>query len=140
MTIRITVPGEPRPWSAAKIVRRGKFAQGVSPDAMKDAQADVRFQAMRAMEGCELLQGTVALNVKVYRSKGMPKSKIGAAEAEAGIRRPVTRPDLDNMLKLVGDSLNGIVYRDDAQVVQMVGAKMWSSTPRIEITVKEWTP
>jgi Holliday junction resolvase RusA-like endonuclease len=140
VTIRITVPGEPVPWKAAKIVRRGKFAQGVSPDAMKDAQADVRFQAMRAMEGRELLQGQVTLYVGVYRTKGMPKSKVKRAQAEAGTLRPTTRPDLDNMVKLVSDSLNGIVYRDDSQIVGLTAAKMWSETPRVEIQVQEWTP
>lgn len=50
------------------------------------------------------------------------------------MRRPRTGPDhpikgrdLDNMAKLVLDAMNGLVYPDDAQVVEMHVRKTWAS-------------
>lgn len=37
---------------------------------------------------------------------------------------PTMRPDIDNLVKFVLDSLNGVVYHDDRQVVKVVAYKM----------------
>ena len=54
-----------------------------------------------------------------------------------GIIRPTKKPDLDNIAKAVLDSLNGIAYKDDSQIVSMVVSKKYSNRPRVEITLKE---
>ena len=46
------------------------------------------------------------------------------------------RPDLDNWLKLPMDGLNGLIWKDDAQVVSFDGSGKWLSLrPRLEIEV-----
>ena len=44
---------------------------------------------------------------------------------------------LDNIAKAILDSLNGIAYKDDSQIVSMVVSKKYSNRPRVEITLKE---
>ena len=39
---------------------------------------------------------------------------------------PTKKPDADNIGKIVADSLNGIAYKDDAQIVDMQIIKKWS--------------
>jgi Holliday junction resolvase RusA-like endonuclease len=34
------------------------------------------------------------------------------------------RNDLDNLIKLVGDALNGVAFEDDRQIVKIVGLKL----------------
>jgi Holliday junction resolvase RusA-like endonuclease len=46
------------------------------------------------------------------------------------------RPDADNILKLVADALNGVAYDDDKRVVVASVCKLWSSQPRLEITIE----
>lgn len=58
----------------------------------------------------------------------------------AGKKRPypTVKPDLDNLEKLVKDACNGILWHDDAQVVQVVKRKIYcegNDRPRIEISV-----
>lgn len=54
-----------------------------------------------------------------------------------GLINPTKKPDLDNIAKAILDSLNGIAYKDDSQIVSMVVSKKYSNRPRVEITLKE---
>lgn len=48
-----------------------------------------------------------------------------------------SRPDLDNIIKIVGDALNGVLYDDDAQIVSVSAHKIYSQTPGITVFIKE---
>ena len=50
---------------------------------------------------------------------------------------PTKKPDDDNILKIVGDALNGVAYRDDALFVESMILKLYSDRPRVEIMIKE---
>jgi Holliday junction resolvase RusA-like endonuclease len=49
--------------------------------------------------------------------------------------RPAKRPDIDNILKIVGDALKGLVYGDDGQIVKVNAEKFYSETPRLQIQI-----
>jgi crossover junction endodeoxyribonuclease RusA len=51
-----------------------------------------------------------------------------------GTRR---RKDLDNMIKLVMDALNGLAWNDDSQVVSIVATKRFEKPARTEVMVGE---
>lgn len=48
---------------------------------------------------------------------------------------PVMPPDLDKLLRAIGDALKGIAYHDDAQVVDWHGSKEYGPA-QVEITVR----
>jgi Holliday junction resolvase RusA-like endonuclease len=62
------------------------------------------------------------------------KKKHGAAIR--GEIRPGKRPDIDNLYKLVADSFNGIVYRDDALIVEVRARKIYGVQPKLLVTVQ----
>ena len=49
--------------------------------------------------------------------------------------RVIKRPDVDNLQKCVADALNGVAYFDDAQIVEMVGRKHYSSRARTDVYI-----
>lgn len=61
-------------------------------------------------------------------------------------RRDTTKPDVDNVGKLVMDALNGLAYVDDKQVVDMRVQRDWRRrrwSDRTDVTVawpSDWTP
>ena len=63
-------------------------------------------------------------------------SKRRRAEALAGRVRPTTRPDVDNVVKLICDALSRVVFHDDRQVVEVVAAKHYASAGSMRITVE----
>ena len=50
---------------------------------------------------------------------------------------PAKRPDADNIMKAIFDSLNGIAYVDDCQIVSIAYNKMYDEQPRVEVTLTE---
>jgi Holliday junction resolvase RusA-like endonuclease len=48
------------------------------------------------------------------------------------------RGDLDNVVKAASDALNGVAFKDDRQVVELIArVGIDSARPRLEITVEE---
>jgi len=65
------------------------------------------------------------------------ESKIKRELMATGYIRPTKKPDTDNIAKIVLDSLNGLAYHDDAQVVTCEVRKYYGIEPRVEVEVKE---
>ena len=49
--------------------------------------------------------------------------------------RPGIKPDFDNIAKLVGDALNGLVWTDDKLIVEARVRKIYGLQPKIVLTV-----
>ncbi len=51
-----------------------------------------------------------------------PKSwnKIKTKMALDGLLLPTAKPDIDNILKTILDAFNGVIYKDDSQVVEIM--------------------
>ena len=47
------------------------------------------------------------------------------------------KPDLDNLAKIILDSLNGIAFDDDRQVVRLEVSKFYSDRPRAEVWLSQ---
>lgn len=48
---------------------------------------------------------------------------------------PAVKPDLDNLVKQVKDSLNKIVWIDDCRIIDIVASKQYAESPSIHIEV-----
>lgn len=60
----------------------------------------------------------------------------GAVVVMVDVYRPARRGDLDNSLKVCFDSLNGIAWHDDSQVVEIHASRHDDkANPRVEVTI-----
>ena len=80
---------------------------------------------------------TGPVSVRIIATFSIPKSwpKVKAAMVENGLVRHISKPDLDNVIKEVGDALNKIVWVDDSQINEIVAKKQYGIRPRLEISV-----
>ena len=49
---------------------------------------------------------------------------------------PVCTPDCDNVLKIILDALNGVVYEDDKQICNVIFSKTYSLVPKISVKIR----
>lgn len=136
--ISIIIPGEPVPQARPRAARIGNSVRFYNTFAVEAYKETVQQCAILAMRGKPPLTGAVALEIKIFRS--IPKSWSAAKKAAAlrGEIKPTQKPDLSNYIKLLEDALNGIVWKDDSQIVLYKDcSKNFGATPQVEIHVKE---
>lgn len=138
------LPGEPRAWErAGAAIRWGKgrpFVHFYTPAAMSAYQQQIGWAAKAAMRGRHPTSQPVALLIHAF----MPipdswhwKKKLAA---RSGMILPIGRPDFDNLGKIAADAINGIVWGDDATVVDGRVIKRYSDRPALRIEVREFVP
>lgn len=115
--ISFTIPGPPTGKGRPRMTRAG---HAFTPAKTRRAEGFVQHLAAQAMDGRARLDGVaLVMTVSIAVTPPASWSRRKIAEALAGAVRPTVRPDLDNAAKLIADACNGIVYRDDAQIVEM---------------------
>lgn len=137
-TLSITIPGVPVPKGRPKISTFGGHARAYTPSKTRRYEDLIRLEAGRVMEGRDQLQGPTRVGIRAYMPmpQALARHKTKGPAAEAGSIRPLTKPDVDNMAKVI-DALNGIVWPDDNQVVELTVEKFYSSRPRLELQAGE---
>ena len=55
-------------------------------------------------------------------------------------RRPTKKPDIDNVIKIITDALNGIAYDDDAQIVSLSATKFYDENPHVDVRLDDVRP
>jgi Holliday junction resolvase RusA-like endonuclease len=138
--IKLTIPDEPRGKGRPRfrIVKpRGKpeFVHTYTDSDTVKYEIKIKDYAAAAMGQSPPFEGKVALFIHAYC--GITESWTKAKKHMALINElaVVGKFDLDNIVKIAQDAMNGIVYADDKQIYSISAMKEFSHTPRLEIIV-----
>lgn len=85
----------------------------------------------------EPLTGPLKVELNFFRHVQSSLSKKKRELRLSGSHRPVVKPDTDNYIKSTLDGLNGILWEDDNQIVDLIAHKYYSDRPRVEVEVNE---
>jgi Holliday junction resolvase RusA-like endonuclease len=134
--ISFTVYGEPQAQGRPRGAIQNGRVRMYDPTDSRNYKQYVSLVASQHRPG-KLIESAVSLTVKVYRP--IPKmSKAKHQRAIEGALRPKSKPDLSNYIKGVEDALEGVLLKNDSQVVDYGESGKWySDNPRIEITIRE---
>ena len=121
----------------ARYVKRGNFVQAYTPEKTRTYEALIKDAAIEAMGTSEPLETpvTLYLYIRVPIPKSYSKKKVEACLN--GLDQPIKKPDASNILKSVEDGMNGIVYKDDSQIVNLHVTKVYSTLAGVDVCVKE---
>ena len=129
----IVLAGEATGKGRPRSTRTGRI---YTPQRTVRAEARLAYAAQQAMAGRLPFADAVQVEVEIAVAVPASWSKRRRAEALAGRIKPVTKPDVDNAVKLICDALNRVVFDDDRQVVEVVAAKHYASAGAMRITVE----
>lgn len=122
---KFVIPIDPVPWKRPGQSRYGRY------DLQKAVKNQYRAIFAIRMNKDLPLVGSVHLVVNFF----MPIPKSLPLKDRDGWHSK--KPDLDNLVKLVLDSMNGICFVDDSQVSFLIAMKGYDENPRTEIIMVE---
>lgn len=137
--VTITLLGEPKGKGRGRV---GKLASGrpvvFTPSATRSYEASLKHAATEEMGNRPPFEGPVDLMV---RAQFLVPASWSEKKRQAAIRgeiMPTKKPDGDNILKSVGDALNQVVWRDDAQIVTAYVQKRYAV--QASLTIRAESP
>lgn len=91
------------------------------------------------MSGYPPWAGPVSLRACFVFPRPKHHLRTGKREGEVKENAPgwkTSAPDLDKLVRALGDALTGIVYRDDAQIVDLGVTKIYGQNPGVTVRLK----
>ena len=134
---RFIVPGPAVAQARPRLTTWGGMAHAYEPKKSRDYKSYVRECATGQGAPDEPLSGPLSLLVTEYRAIPASWAKWKRQAANEGDISPMTKPDWDNIGKAISDALNGLIWKDDAQVIDGHVRKFYDTEPRVEIEVRK---
>ncbi|MEF2910803.1 MAG: RusA family crossover junction endodeoxyribonuclease [Phascolarctobacterium sp.] len=137
MKLTFTIPGEPTAQGRPRFSTHGEFVKAYDPEKSRNYKAYVKLLASEAMQNIGLTLTELPLGVEIIADVGIPASKSKKFKEQAlnGLQLPIKKPDVDNVAKIILDSISGIVYKDDKQIVKLTVSKKYSDIPKVEVKI-----
>ena len=127
--IRFEIPGKPQGKARARTVWSKNAHKIVSytPENTMNYENLIKVCFLQSRpKGFTLIQSPVQMTITAYYRKAKGNKMIA----------PMLKPDADNICKCVLDSLNGLAYLDDKQVIDIAIRKCWSVGLNEKVTVE----
>lgn len=132
-SLLFVIPGRPCAWQRARSNGKVRFD---SPEQTRNKLTISQIGAA-TMNGRPPLEGPLEVIVAAFWL--YPKSMSKKRRGQYGSHFYTSRPDADNIIKLIGDALNGIVWRDDSQIVTLQVTKRYAINQQTVIRVMPLT-
>lgn len=116
---QLVVYGKPEPGGSKRHVGGGRIIDD-NPNVAGWKQL-VGYEALAQRDGRPMLEGPLKLTLLFFVQR--PQSHYGTGRNQGQLKPsaptfPTTRPDVTKLTRAVEDAMTGVLYHDDAQIVQ----------------------
>lgn len=139
LTLKFVVPGKPIAKKRPRFFRRGK---GVGTYNCQETEVGrMLWEINRQLPaGWIPLKSPIQITTVFYMAR--PKSHYGTGNNKTKLKESsqfqhTSKPDLDNLQKMIYDCFNQVVWVDDSLVCETHSRKEYSENPRTEIIITE---
>lgn len=132
--IAFEIPGEPRGKGRPRFTRSG---HAFTDPKTREYESTVKQYAALAMRGLAPLAGALSLSIVASHSIPVSYSAKRRAAILAGEEHHFGAFDADNIAKACADSMNGVVYLDDKQIMCLHIYKRAAIVPGVAVEVME---
>ena len=133
MRLQFKVPGDPVGKGRPRFVRA--TGRTYTPEKTERYENLVKLAFIKEYPDVTPIDGPISVEMVANFSVPKSWSKKKHALAIAGVLRPTKKPDTDNIAK-IKDALNGIAWRDDAQVVEELISKYYAEVPSLTVIIE----
>lgn len=136
-TIELTIQGEPVGKGRPRVATRGKFAHAYTPLKTKNYETLIKNSYLSNYTYEDMLHGPIEANIKAYFSIPSSTPKKHLFKFTNNYEKHIKKPDIDNVIKSIFDSLNNLAFDDDSNIIKLNATKLYSENPRVELVLKE---
>ena len=134
--IEIIIPGKPIPKARPRFSRRGKYVVTYSG---QQALVDACVAEIKNQYHDEPVKGPIS--VICWFDFERPKSHFGSGKNSQKLKNNapemhIVKPDVDNLIKFYLDCANKILWKDDCQIVQILGFKRYTDEAETIIMIR----
>jgi Holliday junction resolvase RusA-like endonuclease len=132
-TIIFTIPGIPVPKGRPRFSMQHGFPRAYTPKETATFENLVRVCYLQRFHKTTTIKCPISVDICAVFPyiKSLSKRMITAG----GMIPKTTKPDGDNLIKAILDSLNGYAWRDDSLVYKIDFIKIYGECPRTEIKI-----
>lgn len=140
--VELTILGEPFGKQRPRVITRGKGAsRAFTPQKTVNYENYIKLLYRQKYKNFKF-EDKVPLYVQITAFYKIPPSKPKYIKGLMfkGEMLPTKKPDVDNIIKIILDSLNGLAYKDDAQIVACTCQKLYvndDNEPRVEVKIEK---
>lgn len=137
MQIHFQVEGDPKGKGRPRFSRVGNFTKVYTDKQTLTYEAMIATFAKQAMGGTELIKTPVSVFLYVRLPVPQSYSKKRRDACLSGLEKPCKKPDIDNIAKTYLDAMNGVIFVDDTQVIDLHVKKLYSVVAGVDVMVME---
>lgn len=141
LRVVITLAGKPRGKGRGRafVHQHTGRVTVMTPEATRTYESQLRYAATQEMAGRPPTVQPVRVDIEARFEVPKSGSKAERAAKLLNHRRPTMKPDWDNLAKIC-DAMNGVVFKDDVQVVDGRIRKVYAEAPALVVTVETIEP
>lgn len=136
--IDFTILGKPVGKQRPRVVKVKGINRTYTPRKTVDYENLVKLSYVQAAKSfCFPKKSMLCIEIKAYYS--IPKSTSKKRKIDMINKKilPIKKPDLDNVAKIICDSLNKLAYHDDSAIIEMKVQKFYDEKARVEVKIRE---
>ena len=135
-SVRFTVLGTPKGKGRPRFAVMKKGVRAFTPTETANYENLVKLSYQQEC-GDIKLEGELEADIKAYFIPPASTSKKKKEQMLKGEIAYTHKPDLDNIVKILLDSLNGIAYDDDRQIVSLKIEKGYAEKAGVVVELRE---
>jgi crossover junction endodeoxyribonuclease len=109
-----------------------------TPTRTKDYESLVEQYFLLKYPRFKILEGRIKVNIIAYFSIPKTTKKTEINEMLDNNISPTKKPDIDNIVKVVLDSMNKFAFRDDNQITKLEVEKKYALEDKVYIKIEEY--
>lgn len=136
MKIHFSVFGKPMGKARPRFTMTG---HAYTPAATREYEQRVKEAYLESAKTSHFSDRPVAVKIMAFYPIPSKANKAQRTAMERLEVYPTSKPDCDNIIKIICDALNGVAYRDDAQVVAVTCQKCYGAKPSVHVVITDWS-
>ena len=109
-----------------------------TPTRTKDYESLVEQYFLLKYPRFKALEGRIKVNIIAYFSIPKTTKKANINEMLENNISPTKKPDIDNIVKSILDSMNKFAFKDDNQITKLEVEKKYSLEDKVYVKIEEY--